>query len=109
MLVGDPLEAEILVGSDRAGGNGHPHHEGVGLLRSRSLAASPLVSRVLLVGPVELEQLDIVVLEVGRIGCERLRDAATEVPAVALGDFDFGFGFGGIVLRCFVESRESRV
>src|SRR5207237_2852724 len=78
-LIGDSLEAEILVGGDDAGGDRDPDHEGVGLFRTCGLAPAPLVPGILLVGPVELEQLDIVVLEVRGIGRERLGDAAAEV------------------------------
>ncbi len=76
VLIGDPLQGEVLVGGHDAGRNGDPDHEGVGLLRSGDLAPAPLVPGILLVGPVELEQLDVVVLEVRGIGRQRLRDAA---------------------------------
>jgi hypothetical protein len=44
---------------------------------------------------MELEQLDVVVLEVSGIGRKGCRDGAPEVVAVALRDFDLGFGLEG--------------
>ena len=93
MPVGDLLQGEVLLRGDRAGGNRHPHHEGVGLLRTGRLAPSPLVPRVLLVGPVKLEQLYVVVLEVSRAGGERLRDGSAEMAAVSFSGLDLRFGF----------------
>src|SRR5204862_1892775 len=107
VLVRDLLETEVLLGGDRAGGNGDPHHEGVGLLLAGGLAGPAEVPVVLLVGPVELEQADVVFGEVGGLGGERLRDGAAEMPALPLGNLDLRFlgDFGGHQASLLTSSR----
>ena len=61
VLVGDPLEREVLLAGDRAGGDRDPHHEAVRLLQAGGLERAAGVAVVLLVGAVELEQRDVVV------------------------------------------------
>ena len=56
--LGDSLQAQVLIGGDRAGRNGHPDHERIRLFLVGRSALPPLVSGVLLVGPVELEQVN---------------------------------------------------
>ena len=95
MLVGEPLEREILLAGHGTGRDRHPDHEGVRLLQPRRFQRPPGVAVVLLVGAVELEQRDVVVAEVGALGAERLGDGAAQVPPAALGDLDLGFRFSG--------------
>ena len=66
VLVGEPLEREVLLAGHGAGRDRDPDHEAVRLLEPRRLERAPGVAVVLLIGPVELEQRDVVVAEVGR-------------------------------------------
>ena len=95
VVVGEPLEPEVLLGRDGAGRDRDPHHEGVGLLEPGGLERPPGVAVVLLVGAVELEQMGIVLAEVRPLRRQRLGDGAAQVPPAALGDFDFGFRLSG--------------
>ena len=95
VLVGDPLQAEVLLAADGAGGDGHPDHEAVGLLEPSRLPPASGVPVVLLVRPVELEQRGVVVAEVRQVGRQRLGDRAPQVTPVALGGLDLGFRFSG--------------
>ena len=107
MVVGDVLQAEVLLGGEHAGGNADPNHEGVSLLLPLGLARAAIVPGVLLVGPVKLEQRRVVPAEVARVGRERLRDGTAEVAARFLGDFDFGLSLASHLVP--LTSRESRV
>jgi len=91
MLVGDLLQTEVLLGGDRAGGNGDPHHEAVGLAFAGRLPRPAEVPVVLLVGPVKLEQADVVLAEASGLRAERLRDGAAKMPPLPLGDLDLRF------------------
>ena len=103
VTVGDRLEGEVLGRGDRAGGNGHADHERVRLSLAARLEIAPLITGVLLVGPVKFQKLHVVVMKVRRIGRQRLGDRAPQMPAMALGDFDFGFRFSGHRLRSQVR------
>ena len=93
--VGQVVEREILLRGHRAGRNGDAHHELPGLLPAFGLAPPARVAVVLLVGAVELEQLEVVVPEVGRLPGQRIADRAPQVTAVALGQLDLGRRLGG--------------
>ncbi len=82
VVVGDLFQRQVLVGGDRACRNGHPHHEGVRLLLSGRLPPPALIAGVLLIGAVELEQMDVVGAEVGGVRRERLCDGAAQVAAL---------------------------
>ncbi len=82
------VKRQILGGGEEASGQCHPDHEREGLLLVLR-ASLPPVAIVLLIAAVKLEQLQVIVVEVGRIGGQRLGDGPSQEVPLPLGRLDF--------------------
>jgi hypothetical protein len=105
-LVGQPVEGQPLVGGEHPAGHRGAHHAGVGQLLAGLGPGPPLVTIVLLVDPVELQQHGAVggeaVAVVGQLGGQ----LAAQVGAAALDVLGRGGnGRSGLLRAGFLRAR----
>ena len=108
-LVGHPIQIEILLIGNLTGRQCNAEHVAVGFAQSFGPPRFSQVSIILLVGPVKLQQLQVVFFETvfRRVG-QRFVNRTAQKLAVGFRDFDFGrfvfiFGHGASVFGVSVR------